>query len=548
MTATTTDARGAWQQGRRPITIAILAMGGEGGGVLSNWIADTGRAAGWITQATSVAGVAQRTGATVYYIEMYPPAVDAAASARSEPILSTMPSPGELDVLIASELMEAGRAVQRGFVTPDRTTLIASTNRVYSIDEKSSLGDGRVDSEELLAAAQRAAKQLIANDFSVLATQARSVISASLFGALAGSGALAFTREQFEETIRATGTGVETSLKAFAAGYEAAQQAQAARETQAEQAAQPASAPVPVTIGLRPRDPEAEREQRMTELAATSPRQVVGPALSAQADRIASFFPAAARLMLLRGVERTALYQDMAYADRYLNRVARVVGYEPDPDNAARLSTETARYLALWMCYQDTIQVALQKTRAARLEGIREEARAASDQPVLTREYLHPQLEEITDTLPAGLGAKLRDSAAFAKLVHLVAHKGIVVNTTSVWGYTTLSTLARLRPIRPKSLRFVHEQGEIDGFLDQVCSVAHRDYELACELMCCVRVLKGYGETWERGEHSFAALRGAAEKVLGRSDGAATLARLREIALNDESGEKLASEVQALNR
>ena len=47
-----------------------------------------------------------------------------------------MPLPGDVDIVLASELMEAGRAVQRGLVTPDRTTLIASTHRVYSIAEK----------------------------------------------------------------------------------------------------------------------------------------------------------------------------------------------------------------------------------------------------------------------------------------------------------------------------------------------------------------------------------------------------------------------------
>ena len=51
-------------------------------------------------------------------------------------MLALMPVPGELDIVIASELMEAGRAIQRGLVTPDRTTLIASTHRVYSMTER----------------------------------------------------------------------------------------------------------------------------------------------------------------------------------------------------------------------------------------------------------------------------------------------------------------------------------------------------------------------------------------------------------------------------
>ena len=45
---------------------AILAMGGEGGGVLADWIVDLGEHNGYYAQTTSVPGVAQRTGATIY--------------------------------------------------------------------------------------------------------------------------------------------------------------------------------------------------------------------------------------------------------------------------------------------------------------------------------------------------------------------------------------------------------------------------------------------------------------------------------------------------
>jgi len=119
-----------------------MAMGGEGGGVLADWIVDLGEANGWLAQTTSVPGVAQRTGATIYYVELYP--ASEAERDGATPVLALMPLPGDVDVVLASELMECGRAVQRGLVTPDRTTLVASTHRVYSITEKSALGDGRV--------------------------------------------------------------------------------------------------------------------------------------------------------------------------------------------------------------------------------------------------------------------------------------------------------------------------------------------------------------------------------------------------------------------
>src|SRR6202050_2268470 len=158
----------------RAITIAIVAMGGEGGGVLADWIVDLAEQSGYRAQTTSVPGVAQRTGSTMYYVELFPEA--AIEAAGKEPVLALMPVPGELDIVVASELMEAGRAVQRGLVTPDRTTLIASTHRVYSMIEKTHLADGRIDNAGLVASGVGAARVFVARDFARVAAEPRRVI------------------------------------------------------------------------------------------------------------------------------------------------------------------------------------------------------------------------------------------------------------------------------------------------------------------------------------------------------------------------------------
>ncbi|TQC47315.1 indolepyruvate oxidoreductase subunit beta family protein [Rhodococcus sp. WS4] len=525
-----------WYNGQRPITLAIVALGGEGGGVLADWIVAVAENAGHYAQNTSVAGVAQRTGATVYYVEIFPPGDEppsSATDARIEPVLSVFPSPGEVDVLIASELMECGRAVQRGFVTPDRTTLITSTNRVYSIDEKMALGDGRADSSELVAAAQRASKRLIAADFMEMAEQSNSVISAALFGALAGSGTLPFSRDQFEAPIHAFGKGVESSLKAFSAGFGAAAQQQKPRPRK--------SNPIPISIGPRPVTPEdrkAEEEARRTTIAATDPSALVGSALKPLAARVLDL-PAAARSMILHGLVRTAVYQNLDYAERYLSRVTRFAEVDPDATGAARLTTEAARHIGLWMCYQDTIQVAMQKTRQARMERIRTEARAEPNQLVQVREYLHPQIDEITDTMPSRLGARMHRSKWFQRLVGAITHKGMILNTSSVHGYTMLSTMARLRPLRPRSLRFVREQAAIEEWIDHALRAAAVDADLGREIVECQRVLKGYGATYEHGGDSFGKLMSAAGALVGSPNAVSQLAELRDAALADEDGARL---------
>jgi len=148
----------------RPLCIAVLAMGGQGGGVLVDWIVALAESQNWIAQSTSVPGVAQRTGATIYYVEMIPvrPGVP-------YPVLSLMPVPGDVDVVVGAELMEAGRAIQRGLVTPDRTTLIASSHRSFAVQEKLVPGDGISDSAKVYEAAETAAKRFVAFDMADLA-------------------------------------------------------------------------------------------------------------------------------------------------------------------------------------------------------------------------------------------------------------------------------------------------------------------------------------------------------------------------------------------
>ena len=110
----------------KPVTILVGALGGDGGGVLCDWIVGAAQSQGLGVQATQIPGVAQRTGATTYYLEVMP------TQAPLRQVLALNPAIGEVDVALATELLEAGRMIFNGFVTPDRTTLIASINRVFS--------------------------------------------------------------------------------------------------------------------------------------------------------------------------------------------------------------------------------------------------------------------------------------------------------------------------------------------------------------------------------------------------------------------------------
>jgi indolepyruvate ferredoxin oxidoreductase, beta subunit len=352
------------------IKLAILAVGGQGGGVLTAWIEDVARSAGYAAQATSVAGVSQRTGATVYYVEMAPH-----RAGDPVPVFSLMPAPGDVDIMIAAEMMEAGRSIIRGFVTPDRTTLIASTHRALAVSEKMVPGDGIASSDEVMAAAGIAARRFIAADFDALAVANGSVISASLFGALAGSGALPFPREAFEAAIRAGGKGIEGSLRAFDAAFAAA------------------SGPV---------EPSAP----VTDAAKPAP-VIAGPArLVAEWERLAArvaAMPAPVAELALPGLRKVVDFQDLAYGAAYLDRVDGVIAR----DDAARgwvLSSEAAKYIANAMAYDDIIRVADLKTRGRRFDRIRKEMRVKDANVLQLTEFFHPRAEEIVGLFPAGWG------------------------------------------------------------------------------------------------------------------------------------------------
>ncbi len=491
----------------QPIKIAILAMGGEGGGVLADWLVDLGQHNGHIAQATSVPGVAQRTGATIYYVELFSAA--AAQQAGATPVLALMPLPGDVDVVLASELMEAARAVQRGLVTPDRTTLVASTHRVYAIAEKIAMADGRADSAALLEQARAAAKRFVAYDMAQATEASASVISAVLFGALAGTGVLPFERTAFEDTIRRGGVGVEASLLAFAAAFERAAQPDAPAHL---------DAPAVVTSAL----PKASH-----------------PQVQALIDRAARSHSGAALHIVIEGLRRLVDYQDPAYAALYLDRLEAVQAVERAQAPASHaLSLEVARHLALWMSYEDTIRVADLKTRGTRFERVRSEVKVAAGQVLAINEYMHPRLQEIADSLPAGLGRWLLASNWPRRVVARLAAKGRVVMTSSLRGFLMLRGVAGLQRWRRGTLRFAHEDQRIEAWLADVRQVAAQDLPLAVEIARCQGLVKGYGDTHERGLRNYAALR-SARLSGGAQVTAAVLGELRQAALMDEHGKAL---------
>jgi indolepyruvate ferredoxin oxidoreductase beta subunit len=510
-----------------PIKLCIAALGGQGGGVLAEWLVEIAESADYLAQSTSVPGVAQRTGATIYYLEFFPRA--AAERAGREPIMALMPVPGDVDCVVASELVEAGRAMQRGLVDRERTTLIASSHRSYSVAEKSALGQGIADSAGLAELVRAQAKRLVLFDMEAVAERHRSVISSVLLGAICGSAVLPFTRAAFEAAIRKSGISVTTNLAAFAEACERAERGDAGP------AGDTGAAPSP----QRP---------------AGIPAQARSPSLQPLLDRVRRL-PQAVQMLALEGVRRTIDYQDPAYAASYLSRLERISALDErsQSDGGAAagdgggwaLSAAVARGLALWMTFEDTIRVADLKTRAARFARVREETRAAPGQLLGITEFMKPRVAEIAGTLPAAMGAWLLASPRICRWLGWMTG-GKRIRTNTIAGFLFLHALGGLRRWRRGTLRYVAEDARIEDWLARIERLAPAHYGLAVELARAQRLIKGYGETHERGWRNFSVLLSRLDGLARRADGPAVMARLQEAALADEEGQMLAKELAGL--
>ena len=553
----------------RPVTMLIAALGGEGGGVLTDWIIGAAASCDLPVQSTSIPGVAQRTGATTYYIEMYPQTLRELGGRR--PVLALAPGIGDVDMVVASELLEAGRTIAGGFVTPDRTLMIASTHRSHAIAEKMAMGDGRFDVGKLVGSVEKNARAHVLFDMEATAQGAGAMINAVMLGAIAASGRLPIPAEAFEAAIRA-GKSADTNLRGFKAGFEAARSRMAARSffspppcgegsgvgvgewgTSAPKPLDPPPQPSPsrnrVHAGFghlikRSKSATAdfdwgEGEETAAPSAITSPKAGRDIELETEAAR----FGVAADFVT-EGVRRLAAYQDASYARLYLDRLAPIAQADARAGADGRLTREVARHLALRMSYEDVIRVAQTKIAPERMAKIIEQMGARPGEPVTIVEFLKPGIEEMCSILPPSIARPIIAVAARRGWIDKF-HWGMEIKTNAVSGYLRFLMLARLRRFRPRSYRFALEQAAIESWLALIVAAAAKSVPLALEIAECARLIKGYGDTLKRGAANYAAIecrviRPILAGAIPLSRGIDAVASARTAALADPEGESLA--------
>ncbi len=489
----------------RPITLLIAALGGEGGGVLTDWIVTAAADAGFPVQSTSIPGVAQRTGATTYYIEIFP--VPTRELAGQRPVLALTPGVGDIDIAVASELLEAGRTVASGFVTPDRTHLIGSLSRFYAMDEKIAMGDGRFDRDKLIKIIEDNAREVLLIDMDALATRSGSIISAVMLGAIAGSERLPITPEQLEAAIRADGKAVDSNLRGFRAGLQAA----------------------------RAKTRPAKTPEKKTN-APTTPELLE--------HEVTYSLPALAQSTAIEGVRRLIAYQGVRYAQLYLDRLRALVDADAVSGTKGRLMKEVARHLAVRMSYEDVVRVAQAKIAPARMRRIAREELHIQNEPFSVHDFLKPGIEELSQLLPSFLARPLLRYSERKGWLGRV-YFGMQINSTSISGYLRFLLLAKLRRWRPYGHRYAQEQAQIESWLGLIAEAAKHSGELGLEVAECARLIKGYGDTYARGLANYRSIearviRPALAGQIPPKRAADALASARTAALVDPEGESLA--------
>lgn len=469
--------------------------------MLAEWLYDAAVLAGFPAQSTSVPGVAQRTGATTYYIEVFPVATASLGGRR--PVFSLNPVPGELDLLVSSELLETLRQVGNGMSSPQRTMVISSTTRALTVAEKMVMGDGRMDATRLAATLQPQCRRAELLDLQALAQQSGTAISAVLLGAIAASGVLPLPRETYEQAVRRSGKGVEASLRGFARAFEVLGERQA-QSAIIEQALAPAAPPAPVMAA--PPDLRALARQRLTD------------------------------------------YQDAAYARLYDQRLQRIEAAAGASETGRGALAEVTRWLALWMAFDDIVRVAGAKLAASRQLRVRRETQAGDEDLVRIWDHFKPGVPEFAALLPEGPARRLlawdrRRVAAGAEPWALP----LKVGSHSVRGTLALRLLSACRFLRRRGSRFALEQQLIERWLGAVERGLREDAALGFELAACGRLVKGYGSTNERGKDNLLHLIDhlAFAPGLDAPARAQAVKTSREAALADDAGTAFDRSLQA---
>ena len=458
----------------RATRILIGTVGGQGGGVLSDWLIKGLLNAGWQAQSIGLLGLSQRAGSVIYYAEARP-------FGHKPPILSAYAAPGDVDLLLAQEFLELGRLLQGGFAHPD-CTIIANTYRYYGTLEKTPAEGGIYPSGVIRKAAETLSGDSYLFHAQELVAQAGlSLLSSNaiLLGAVAGSQVFDLPPEPFRRAIEEAEVNVADNLKAFDLGYSMMRDG---------------SLPRALFKESEVLDWEQLAQQRQAALPAR--RRAEYRQLLEQARGAA---PALSRVYA-EACYRVLDFQDGAYVRDYLRSVQEIQAAEKakSGDESNSLTAVYAQHLANWMTYEDAPRVAQLKLRPERFAKMRQEHNVRGEDPFWVDDFLAPDPPQLYGMLPVAVGRWVRQRGRRWRPDFDHIAMPMRVRSNRPWGYFTLSLVSAMRHLRRRSLRHHEELALLKRWHDAVLQWLGRDATLGRLAADAGRVVKGYGRVRDK--------------------------------------------------
>lgn len=305
-----------------PRNIFIAGIGGTGIVTVNQVLATAAFISGYEVDALDQTGLSQKAGPVTGHLRFQPRAVGHADKGRAATNRVTQ---GGADCVLAFDLLTATTPTNLGYLSPENTTVIASTSQTPTGDMVYDKKISYPATGELLERIE--AKKVVS--FDALAT-ARNIVGNTenanflIVGAACQTGALGLTPESIAEAIQLNGVSVEANLNAFAWGRAAVSH--------------------PEKFAEFDHEVHAEAKKRADATAASHMLGLDSAGLDESVARIAR-----ARALDLIG------FQSIKTADAYLSFVREASATEA-PDT--RFAEAVARYLFKLTAYKDEYEVA----------------------------------------------------------------------------------------------------------------------------------------------------------------------------------------------
>jgi len=459
------------------LKILIPAVGGQGGGVLTEWLVQAFLNSDFEVQSISLPGLSQRGGSTVYYLEAYK---TDSHNGNKPLIFSQYPLPGDVDIILCQEFLELGRILEQGYGS-DKTTIISSTHRIYSTLEKLPISSGIYSDEKLQSIAMEFSSKFIGLNALDIAKNNKMddlSINAILFGALCASNSIPLTQVDLKKSIDQVGIAVKNNLRAFQIGYDYVE-----------------------NNSLINNDEKVFELAKFVDDKKNSTNLKFRENFIRIVENIDNNFPDNLKIYLVEAVHRLIDYQNPKYALNYLDTVNKVVTIEKSSDFA--ISENFTKNLALLMSYEDGIRVAELKIKSLRFSKIKEDMQIKDNQIFDVIDYLKPDAYEIYGLLPNIIVSPLIKIINNTQLKNLKRdHKDITFaqkpKTTSFLGFLRLFLLTKIKFLRPYSHRFANEHKVINKYIESTIEYTKKNYDLGALVAKSGSLIKGYGDVRRR--------------------------------------------------